>query len=306
MERELLHRFFEGKVSYQEEKIIRSWIETSDANHAHFLQERRIYDALLLTDGKTTLKRKKVTISTFGIISTTAAVMLVLIIGGMYLYGLKGKSEQYNTILVPAGQRINLILSDNTNLWLNANTTFRYPTEFSKETRTVYLDGEAYFEVSKDDNKPFIVKTDKGDIHVTGTIFNVEAYSQYNSFETSLFEGGVDIFKGYMKLVSLKPNEKGTIENSQLTITNITDTDKYLWKDGLIAFNSTKIEDILVTLEKYFDVDIQINSSKLPQHTYTGKFRQSDGVDYALRVLQKSIQFNYKREEETENIYIIN
>ena len=304
MERELLHRFFEGKTSYQEEKIIRSWIETSDANHAHFLRERRLYDALLLTDGKASLKRKKITISTFGIISTTAAVMLVLIIGGIYLYGLKGKSEQYNTILVPAGQRINLILSDNTNLWLNANTTFRYPTEFSKENRTVYLDGEAYFEVSKNEEKPFVVKTNQGDIHVTGTSFNVEAYAKYNTFETSLFEGGVDIYNEGIKLTSLKPNEKATVQNNNLVISEIINTDKYLWRQGLIAFNDTKLDEILLSLEKYFDVNIHINPKNLPQHTYTGKFRQSDGIDYALRVLQKNIHFNYVRDDNTSKIFI--
>ena len=123
--------------------------------------------------------------------------------------------DKYNTIHVPPGQRINLILSDNTNLWLNANTTFRYPTKFSKETRTVYLDGEAYFEVSKNEKKPFIVKTAQGDIHVTGTLFNVEAYSKHHSFETSLFEGGVDIYKGDTMLATLYPNQNGTLKNGQ-------------------------------------------------------------------------------------------
>lgn len=304
MEREMLHRFFEGKTSENEEKKIKKWLEASDANHAHFLQERRIYDALLLIDTKVSLNRTRNTISTLGIISTTAAVILALIIGGIYLYGLKGKTEQYNTILVPAGQRINLILSDNTNLWLNANTTFRYPTEFSKGSRTVYLDGEAYFEVSKDENKPFIVKTTQADIHVTGTSFNVEAYSKHQSFETSLFEGGVEIYKNDSMLASLYPNQDVTLVNGQWLISDITNTDKYLWRHGLIAFNSEKLEEILQTLEKYFDTEIQINMNQLPQFTYTGKFRQADGVDYALRVLQKSIHFNYQRDEETGIIYI--
>lgn len=279
-------------------------MEASQANHTLFLQERRIYDALLLSDTKISLRRKKNTISMLVIISTAAAVFLVLIIGGIYIYGLKDKTKQYNTILVPAGQRINLILSDNTNLWLNANTTFRYPTEFSKETRTVYLDGEAYFEVSKNEKKPFIVKTAQGDIHVTGTSFNVEAYSKHQSFETSLFEGGVDIYKNEIMLASLYPNQDATFENGQLLITKITNNDKYLWRHGLIAFNSKKLDEILRTLEKYFDVEIQINANQLPQFTYTGKFRQSDGVDYALRVLQKSIHFSYQRDEETGIIYI--
>lgn len=304
MERELLHRFFEGKTSANEEKSIKRWLEASEANHALFFKERRMYDVLLLTDTKASLQSRKKAISTFGIIASTAAVMLVLIIGGVYLYELEGKTEQYNTILVPAGQRINLILSDNTNLWLNANTTFRYPTEFTKETRTVYLDGEAYFDVSKNEKKPFIVKTSQADIRVTGTSFNVESYSKHQSFETSLFEGGVEIFRDDTHLASLSPNQDVTLNNGEFVISEITNTDKYLWRHGLIAFNSVKLEDILLTLEKYFDVKIQINTKQIPQYTYTGKFRQSDGVDYALKVLQKSIHFNYHRDEMTGTIYI--
>ncbi len=304
MEKELIYRFFEGKTSYQEEKQIKQWIESSDDHYALFLQERKMYDALLLTDTKISLKRKKKIILPLWSASIAAAILLILIIGGVYLYGLRDKSEQYNTILVPAGQRINLILSDNTNLWLNANTTFRYPTEFSKQTRTVYLDGEAYLEVSKDEGKPFIVKTNQGDIHVTGTSFNVEAYAKYNTFETSLFEGGVDIFKGEEIIASLKPNEKSTLKNNELIVSKITDTEEYLWRKGLIAFNKEDLEHILLTLEKYFDVKIQIHTANLPQHTYTGKFRQSDGIDYALRVLQRSIHFTYERDEATGTIYI--
>ena len=304
MDKELIYRFFEGKTSYQEEKQIRQWIESSDDHYALFLQERKMYDALLLTDTTTSLKRKKNIILPYYVAGIAAAILLALIIGGVYLYTLTDKNEQYNTIFVPAGQRINLILSDNTNLWLNANTTFRYPTKFSKETRTVYLDGEAYFEVSKNERKPFVVKTDEGDIHVTGTSFNVEAYAKYNTFETSLFEGGVDIYNEGIKLTSLKPNEKATVQNNNLVISEIINTDKYLWRQGLIAFNDTKLDEILLSLEKYFDVNIYINSKNLPQHTYTGKFRQSDGIDYALRVLQKSIHFNYVRDDNTGKIYI--
>jgi len=95
-------------------------------------------------------------------ISTAAAVALLLIVGGLYLFNKNHYPEQYNTILVPPGQRINLILADNSNVWLNANTTLRYPTQFSKKNRTVYIDGEGYFEVSKNKKRPFIDKTNLG------------------------------------------------------------------------------------------------------------------------------------------------
>jgi len=305
MNRELLYRFFEGKTSIDEEKVIRQWLDQSEVNKKTFIEERKTYDALLFTSREVVSKQKKLSASTPWMISAVAAAVLLLIVSGLYLFNNNHYQEQYNTILVPPGQSINLILADNSNVWLNANTTLRYPSQFSGKNRTVYLDGEAYFEVSTNKKKPFVVKTGQGDVRVTGTSFNVEAYSKYNSFETSLFTGSVDIYKNEVKLGTLNPNEKSTLENEQLLVSNITDTDKYLWRKGLIAFNNKKLEEILLSLEKYFDVDFQIDTRNLPQQTYTGKFRQSDGVDYALRVLQKSIRFTYERAEDSGRIYRI-
>ncbi|MGI6515889.1 MAG: FecR family protein [Fermentimonas caenicola] len=303
MNKDLLFKFFEGKSSLDEEKKIREWMEESNSNFNCFMKTRREYDIQILSGSNVIASNKKKLIPLQWIVGA-AATIIILIIGGIYLFNIENNIEQYNTIIVPAGQRINLILSDNTNLWLNANTEFRYPTEFSKKNRTVYLDGEAYFEVSKDENKPFIVKTSKGDVHVTGTSFNVEAYSKFDNFVTSLFEGGVDIYIKDNKSVTLFPNELGILENNQFLIKNITDNDHYLWKDGLISFRNKGIEEILISLEKYFDIEIQINTSNLPQHTYTGKFRHSDGVEYALRVLQKSINFYYSRDVDSGIIFI--
>lgn len=303
MNKDLLFKFFEGKSSLDEEKKIREWMEESNTNFNCFMKTRKEYDIQILSGSNVIASNKKKLIPLQWIVGA-AATIIILIIGGIYLFNIENNIEQYNTIIVPAGQRINLILSDNTNLWLNANTEFRYPTEFSKKNRTVYLDGEAYFEVSKDENKPFIVKTSKGDVHVTGTSFNVEAYSKFDNFNTSLFEGGVEIYKEGKRLVSLKPNEIGVLKNNKLQISTITDSDHYLWKEGLIAFKNEGIEEILISLEKYFDIEIQINTSNLPQHTYTGKFRHSDGVEYALRVLQKSINFYYSRDVDSGIIFI--
>lgn len=304
MNRNLLHSFFNGKSTLEEEKQIRGWIEASETNKKIFNEERVIFDTLILNSHIDLKQVKGSRVTNLWIISTSVAVALLLLVSTLFLLNNNSVAEQFNTIIVPPGQRINLILSDNTNLWLNANSTFRYPTEFAKDNRTVFLDGEAFFEVTENEKKPFIVKTGQGDIHVTGTTFNVEAYSKFNSFETSLFEGGVDICNNESKLVSLLPNQKSVLVDNKLLVSKITDRDEYLWRDGLIAFKSKELGGILLTLEKYFDVDIQILTDKLPQHTYTGKFRQSDGVDYALRVLQRSIQFKYERDEETGNIHI--
>ena len=304
MNKDLLYRFFNGTATIEEEESVRNWIESSDDNYADFLRERKIYDALLLSTPSKISRQSFHQHLTPWILSTVASIALLVIATGLFFYAESSKSQQYNTIIVPPGQRINLILADNTNVWLNANTTFRYPSKFARKNREVFLDGEAWFDVSKNKKKPFIVKTEQGEVRVTGTTFNLEAYSEYKNFVTSLFEGSVDIYQNNAKLATLKPNQKGMLQNDRYFISTIDNTDKYLWRDGLIAFDNMKLEDILFELEKYFDIQIEINTKKLPQHRYTGKFRHADGVDYALRVLQKSIHFSYNRDDEKQIIYI--
>ncbi|HCM21163.1 MAG TPA: anti-sigma factor [Porphyromonadaceae bacterium] len=307
IDKTVLYKFFEGSASREEEMLIQAWLDDDTRNIEILHHERFLYDSILLNrvEEKTLLRPQKRQLLPWAI--TAAAMLALLIVCGFYVNSIlhhNQLSAQYNTIIVPPGQRINLVLADSTNLWLNANTTFRYPSGFSGKERVVYLDGEGYFDVSKDTKKPFIVKTSAGDIKVTGTAFNVEAYSKFGSFETALFEGSVDIYRENQKLTSLRAKEKSTLYDNKLYVSPIINTDKYLWKDGFIAFEKKKLEDILISLEKYFDIKIQVNMCKLPQHSYTGKFRQSDGVDYALRVLQKSIHFNYYRDDEKNIIYI--
>jgi ferric-dicitrate binding protein FerR (iron transport regulator) len=303
MNRSKLIRFFEGTATYREEVEIRHWMELSSQNAEEFHKERALYDATLFSSSLPETKKR--TIPNWLVSAAAAVIASLVVVGSIKLLTGKGSVEQsYSTLIVPPGQRVQLLLSDNSKVWVNANSKFSYPNSLDTEHRTVFLEGEAYFEVKSDKKNPFIVKTSYYDVRATGTSFNVEAYSRSESFETALFEGKVDFLKDDNVALSLKPQEKVNIENGNLRVSSISDNDKYLWRRGLIAFNDAKLEEILLSLEKYFDVKIVINSKNLPSHTYSGKLRQSDGVDYALRVLQRSIRFKYERDEITGTITI--
>ncbi len=307
IDKTVLYKFFEGSASREEEMLIQAWLDDDTRNIEILHHERFLYDSILLNrvEEKTLLRPQKRQLLPWAI--TAAATLALLIVCGFYVNSIlhhNQLSAQYNTIIVPPGQRINLVLADSTNLWLNANTTFRYPSGFSGKERVVYLDGEGYFDVSKDTKKPFIVKTSAGDIKVTGTAFNVKSHIQSGIFETSLFEGSVEIYKENQKLATLNPLQKSILSDGELNVTQITDPNEYLWKEGLISFTNKNLGEILHALENYFSVEIHINTSSLPKYSYTGKFRQSDGVDYALRVLQKSIHFTYNRDNNDNIIYI--
>lgn len=306
MDRDILFRFFEGHSNVEEELAIQQWMEASDDNRDTFMRERMHYDAMLMVNVsddnvepiiRTIPLRKRMR-------AMAAAVAVLLLSGLVYLWTTRDIYVGYTTLHVPAGQRVNLILADSTEVWLNANTTFSYPISFGSEEREVRLDGEAYFEVFNDKAKPFIVKTEQGDVRVTGTKFNVSAYVGLKNFETSLFEGGVDLYKEEKKLLSLRPNQKAILKDNVMQLLAIDGDEAYLWRNGLIGFKNKKLADIFPVFEKSFNVKINVLNQSLTQTTYTGKFRQSEGVDYALRILQRSLDFTYYRDDETGTIYI--
>ncbi len=310
----LLHKFFQGRTSISEEVTIRNWMAESKENETSFFYERKMYDATLLNKSAiTTVKTKRKPIKLFSwssFVNVAAVILFVITVGLLVNKYIEDKCglNQFHTLQVPPGQRINIILADNSSIWLNANTTFKYPTKFSKKQRDVFLDGEGYFDVSADEKSPFIVNTTHGGVKVTGTKFNVSAYSEYDKFETSLFSGNVCMYLKTKEdeIIHLQPSQKAATSNDKLKVSKIEDNDEFLWIKGLIGFKNKKLEDILLELEKCFDIKIQIEATSLPDNRYTGKFRQSDGIDYALRVLKQSINFDYERDDENQIIIIKN
>ena len=163
MDKDTLYNFFEGNASFDEEMAVRQWMEESAENRQAFLKERKLFDAMLLLGNEKVIKagKKRFTIDLSSLRTELIkiAAVIAVTLGGSYLfhqYALEKELMAMHTISVPAGQRINITLTDGTNVWLNARTSLTYPVKFGKKNRQVILDGEAYFDVAKDKNKPFI------------------------------------------------------------------------------------------------------------------------------------------------------
>ena len=209
-----------------------------------------------------------------------------------------------NTVMVPQGQRASLILADGTKVWLNSQTKMEYPQSFKAfDKRIVKVDGEAYFEVSKSKKSPFIVKTAKGDVEVLGTKFYVSVYAAANIFETSLIEGILKVHTAYEDM-TLYPKDKAVLQNGSLIRKHIDDMDIYRWRDGLYCFKNLPFNDVLKQLETYYDVRFVKENPHMVNPKLNGKFRLIDGVDYALRVLQREVGFSFRRDDETNVIYL--
>jgi ferric-dicitrate binding protein FerR (iron transport regulator) len=308
MEKDILYKYFDGQASDEEKEMIHDWLESSPSNMETYLAERELFDATILLTEPITVSingKQSNRWRTFLLeFSKIAAIALIAIMIGTYIYNdkLDELSSQVNIVKVPSGQRVNITLPDGSTVWLNARSELRYPSVF-KGDRNVSLKGEGYFEVVKDNGKSFTVKTDKCDVEVLGTKFNVEAYD--GEFTTSLIEGSVKIVdnKDERNAVILEPNNKATLKDGKIDISAIKDYDTYRWKEGLICFKNTSFTELMKRLEKYYGTRIVIKNKDIDKYVCSGKFRISDGIDMALRILQKDAKYTFERDEDS-TIYI--
>ena len=239
-------------------------------------------------------------------IGKIAAIALVLIISTVFatLFFTENSTRNtaFNTLYVPAGQRAQITLQDGTTVWLNAKSTLRYPSRFAGKERKVTLTGEAYFDVAKNRRRPFIVSTHNIQLKVLGTQFNVSDYPQTNSSKVSLLEGLVQINRENGGNVVLKPGEEATINRGNITVSEIANPNYFLWKDGIYCFDNESLLEILQKLQLYYDVTIKVEDPEIFNVRYTGKFRQSDGIDEILHIIRKIHHFDIKKDLENHTL----
>lgn len=307
IDKDILIRYFLGQASEAEKSAIQMWVESDEANRKSFVRERIRFDATVLVDERAILPAKRFYVPAWAVPVLKVAATVLLLIGSIYLYDTyqaNRMSQTFQMVHVPPGNRTNIVLPDGTNVWLNANTSLRYPVAFSKKNREIYLDGEAFFEVVKE-NKPFIVKTDKYNVEVLGTTFDVDAYADKSEFKTTLYEGKVKLYGSQKnESVLLSPGQTAQLVGNTLQVTSTIDTNSYRWKDGLIYIENQSFEEIMELFEKFYDIQIVVKNKAVNELGYRGKLRISDGIDHALKVLQNDFPFAYNRDEEKNIIYI--
>lgn len=317
MEKETLYRYFEGLASREEEEAVYRWLDTSADNEKDLFREREFFDAIILAGSTEDVKEKKeekLKYSRSRIhlfvreVLKVAAVVVITVACGLFFH-LADKKEllsAMNTISVPVGQRVNLKLPDGTLVWLNACSEIVYPAVFSGGKREVKLNGEAYFEVTHNVENPFIVRTEKCAIEVLGTKFNVEAYSGSNDFSTALMEGSVKVTGNdrSSRPILLKPDQEVRLKSGRLTVSSINDYDQYRWREGLVCFKDVAFNELMTRFEKCYGIQIIVENKHLKEYTCSGKFRISDGVDNALRILQRNAKYSIERNEDNSVIYI--
>jgi ferric-dicitrate binding protein FerR (iron transport regulator) len=179
----------------------------------------------------------------------------------------------YNEIIIPYGERSEIALYDGTKVWLNSGTRLKFPTSFQNKERRVYLDGEAYFEVTKKgDSQPFIVSTPSMDIKVLGTHFNVNAYAEDHQVAATLEEGKIVAINNRTKLkTELAPGDQLSLDISTgQVIRRKVDTQLFTsWKENLLRFQDATFDDVIQKMERWYDVDIIVDKGMKVSKLYT-------------------------------------
>lgn len=199
-------------------------------------------------------------------------------------------SVEYNTVQTPRGGQYQVRLPDGTNVWLNAASSLKYPASFANaEDRKVELSGEGYFEVARDKEHPFIVKTAGQEVRVLGTSFNISAYSDESRASTTLIEGSVkvrDLYTGNQRL--LMPGEQANVfENSgRIEVSDVNPGDIIAWKSGYFIFDNKDITSIMKVISRWYDVDIIYKSPDTGER-FGGTFSKSSNLSDILKNLEK-------------------
>ena len=227
------------------------------------------------------------------------AAMILLVIGTWLLskeYNLDIYSREYTWVQAPKGQRVYVTLADGTTVWLNPCTRLKVPNVFDARQRIVELEGECFFKVMKNAEAPFIVKTDKYDIRVLGTEFNVFAYPDRDDFETELVTGSVYICdrEENGQGIYLKPDEKAIVLNGRLHKLSSEYKQRQLQTSGIYTFGDQPFGELLKRLELWYEVKFIVKNPEILKQVYSGKFRQNDSIESILQAIKDVGKFQYR------------
>jgi ferric-dicitrate binding protein FerR (iron transport regulator) len=235
-----------------------------------------------------------------GLLAEQAGTQVVKVEDGRIAYTAEGRKRSemvYNTITTPRAGQYELVLPDGSKVWLNSESSIRFPVSFTGSFRFVEITGEAYFEVAENHDLPFRVKTEDVTIEVLGTSFNVRAYADEGSVNTTLVEGSV-LIASPVSQTKIIPGQMASADGAgQISVENDVDIDEIIgWKEGLFIFNSETIEQIMNQISRWYDVKIEYEG-EIPEKTFSGIVSRYSNVSQLLKIMEQA-GFEFSLTEE--------
>ncbi|WP_304590464.1 FecR domain-containing protein [Bacteroides acidifaciens] len=313
---DIINKYLTGQCSEEELVEVNAWMKESEENARQLFRMEEIYhlgkfnqyaDRQQMARAEKQLykkldeeKRKQNKILRMHRwMKYAAMIAVILVIGGGSGYWLYQNGNNQHMMVAVANEGIvkEIILPDGTKVWLNNLATLKYPREFSEKARNVYLDGEAYFEVTKNRHKPFTVQSDAMRVRVLGTTFNFKCDKNYQIAEVTLIEGEIEV-KGNKEegQIILAPGQRAELNknNGRLTVKQVDAKMDAVWHDNLIPFQKADIFTISKALERFYDIKIILSPDMRADKTYSGVLKKKSTIESVLKSLQNSISIDYK------------
>lgn len=325
MEQDQLIKFITGNVEETEAKDVRTWINANEANKHEFIRLKNIHafasggkHILQIEDDFLQLNRlinqetKPTKLAIFRRYLKYAAILIAALFIGFsaseirYIFPSFTESELTNEFYAPEGQISEFKLSDGTRVWLNSGTRIKVPVSFNSKHRMLSMEGEAFFQVTKDPLHPFFVNTKELSVRVMGTSFNVSAYETEKNTEITLIEGtvGVKEINGE-RLAKLFPGQQLVYEKATgAKVKREVDIIPYeAWRDGKMIFKDRTLEFISERLERWYSVKIAFNDKNVSQLKFTGTILKNKPLSQILEIITLSapIRFDIKVKPNEKN-----
>jgi len=341
----LITRVLTGEASAEEKECLVNWIEESKSNKKLFFEMKDIWEVShAATEDrfksdeswerfKTQIEKneekeeKEERIHKLYSFLKIASIVIVSVGLSWLVFGLTSSNRflvSKNEVITPRGSKTQIVLPDGTKVWLNSGSNLTYYSDYNGEKRDVTLSGEAFFEVTKNPHKPFVVKTGKIDIKAFGTAFNVKSYPTDRFVETTLINGVVSIEQVATKktLAILKPNQKSiffkddirpnlskilSLDKQKITKDSIiaVNTDENIllaqtntesqtaWKEQKLYFTSETFDEIATKLERWYGVTIHLQNDELLKERFTGKFTHNEPLAQVLEAIKITTPISY-------------
>lgn len=212
----------------------------------------------------------------------------------------------YEEIYVAKGERLQMMFQDGTRAYINSDSRLKYPRKFALSSREVYLEGEAYFVVSKNPHRPFIVNLNGPAVHVLGTSFDVQAYPESKDITLCLDEGHINLTLPSDKKYPLKPGEKLVYnrEDDRCTVTRDVDTQfSSLWKKNVIAFKDTPLSEVIKVLNRWYDVDFEVGD-ETARNVYFTLTSEHTLLEKVLQDLEKISPLTFQYDEAEKKVTV--
>ena len=321
-----LVEYLRGSLDKEARETVERWCDESPENkklmeqvyYTSFLGERATVMQNIdidksLNDFKTRIAEKKHKIQAdkrearrvYWLKITVVAALFAGILFGVGFMGLKiteNLSHDF-VVMTKSGERAQAVLPDGTKVWLNAESKVDYHKSFFSSERRVSMNGEVYFEVTKDKHAPFIVNSKNIDTKVLGTKFNIRANAEDEWVTTTLLEGSVLVTASGMKEVHMKPDQQLRVNSSTMKseLNDCTDADESIgWIEGKLHFEQVTLKEIMSTLAKYYKVNIIFADEKLQEQKFTCDFDLSDSIHQILSLLSLTNKFDYQVDDDKD------